>query len=332
MKERFRYLILLVMVIIFSFQVYSLDGSFRSTMVFENRDVGTQIFFVTTQGIAVQEIWFSNSNPIEHANIIIESSQEIVGINHVDNAYEYETIGKLGLIDDELMNFKIKFRVESKWVTNNSDKTSIYLYYYDNIWEKVDANYIFSDSIYDYFEAYPKRLNYLAIAGKPKEAPAIVDTKPKEKIINKTRIINKIDSNVSKTKELFSTRNIILFNSLLFAVLITGIILYYFFKIISHGEYLDNVKEAEEFIDEELAEGVSRKEIEKDLEEKGWPKRFVENLVHSHHLSPDIEVKLKASIQNMRNNMMSDEEIKKSLVTQGWASELIDEIYEEFTS
>ena len=294
-----------------------------------------QVFFVSTNGIAVQEIWFSNANHIEDASMIIESSKEIAGLPLVENAYEYETIAKLGVNDDELSDFKVKFRVRKEWVKEYSDNVTIKLNYYDNKWVSVESKYVFSDALYDYYESYPKKITYLSISADIKKAQIqpVIEEEKTNIIKETTQNINEaVDVTKSNAKEYLSNKNIVIYSLILGAVMMTLLILYYSFSIISKGEYLDNLKEAEDFIDEELAEGVSKKDIEHELEDKGWPKKVVEKLVHKHHLPPDTEVKIKSSIQSMRNNMMSDAEIKKALITQGWASDLIEELFEEFTS
>ena len=336
MKKRYNGLILLVLAIILLVNAYSLENV-RSTMVIEKQDAGTQIFFIATEGISSQELWFSNSKFIEQASVIIESSKEIQGLPNIQNTYEYETIAKLGISEDELSDFKVKFRVKQEWIKNNSQKETINLYYYDTNWVKSETKYVFSDGLYDYFESYPKKINYLAISGDLKKQEIItpIVTTPEESNIIKdttNKAVDVVTTQATNVKNYLSTKNIIIYSIILTTLLITLIIIYSFFNLIYKGEYLDNVKEAEDFIDEELAEGISKKQIEKDLEEKGWPKKVVEKLVYNHHLSPDTEIKIRSSIQNMRNNMLSDAEIKKALEKEGWATDLIDEIYEEFTS
>ena len=300
-------------------------------MVLEDKNAGEQVLFISTSEIAIQEIWFTSSKDIEKANIIIESSKEIQGISKVNNAYEYETIAKLGISDEDLSNFKIIFRIKSEWVNTYSQNDTIKLNYYDNNWISVNATYKFSDALYDYYEASPKKLSYFSISGDEKRKTPIPQKESNIIAETKENINEVLVSQTTKAKDYLSNKNIIIYSMIIGALLITIIIIYYFFNMISKGEYLENLKEAEDFIDEELAEGISKKDIEKDLEQKGWPKKVVEKLVHKHHMPPDAEVKIKSSIQTMKNGMMKDSEIKKALVAQGWSSDIIDEIMNEFS-
>lgn len=332
MKKRYLGVVLLVIALLTSFLVYSLDDFQRSTMVFDQKSPGTQIFFVSTTGIAITEVWFDNSIQIEKANMIVESSKQIAGLPLIENAYEYETIGKLGINEEDISNFKVKFRIKTEWIQNNSQNNTIKLYYYSDKWISTNSTYIFSDAVYSYYEAIPQKLTYLAVGGDKKIIEPITLPEKKNTQEIKEQISEIVSTPVTATKNYLSNKNIIIYSLLLSAILITIIIIYYFFNMISEGSYFENLKEAEEFIDEELSEGISKKQIEKDLEEKGWPKKVVEKIVHRHHLSPEMEIKIKSTIQNMRNNMMKDHEIKTALTKQGWASDLIDEVFEEFTS
>lgn len=321
--------------------VYAEDlKSARSTNTWDSENAGTHFFFVLNSDIAVTEIWFDSTDSFNNAKMIIESSDSLPAISTLSNVYQYETIGKFGIDDKIITNFKVKYRVKKSWILENSNNDTINLYYYDNSWKKSSSKYIFSDAIYSYYESSPEKISYLAISGDKKRetiisAPVEQISKGINTLVNTTSdLTEKIGStSIGFLDKLFGkNKNLFLYSLIIIGIAIPLLILVSFFNIMIKGDYYENVKDAEAFIDEELAEGVSKKEIEKTLEDKGWPKRVVEKLVHNHHLTPDMEIKLKSSIQNMKSNFMSDNEIKKSLVKNGWAQDLVDDIMEEFTA
>lgn len=338
--------IVLLILIMYSLPVFSEQNQiYRSTKIWTSEEAGEHIFFISNVDIAVTEIRFQTSNPLNSAKMIIEAKNDsFLKSETKENTYQFITIGKFGISDTDLNYPMITFKVDKNWVTNNSDYLTVKLYHNDGAWKELETKYLFDDETHYYYEARPQKLSYFAIIGGEKKEinpkPALKNETidkitPLSTVINLSNAINDKIVNQSKgLMELFFSkeRNNYVFIAALMGVIVIIIILALFVDVVIKGDYYENTEEIRKIIDEELSEGIPKKEIEKDLEEHGWPKKIVEKIVHNERLSHDIEIKIKAYVQTMKNRMHTDDDIKRSLIKEGWAEETVDELINEFTS
>jgi hypothetical protein len=222
---------------------------------------------------------------------------------------------------------------------NNSDYDAINFYYYENGWNKLKTAYIFDDQTYYYYEAAPSKLTYFAISGEKKAALQAKAIKQEVRdnnssanlsIAQENSELSKVNKENSSLLNLFFSekRNTYLFISGLFLLII---LLSVFAGNALKGGYYENTDEIHKLIEEEMGEGIPKKDIEQEIISNGWPKSLVDKIVHSEKLPHAVDIKLKSYIQSMRNKMFSDEQIKKALLKEGWPQETVDDLIKEFT-
>jgi PGF-pre-PGF domain-containing protein len=333
-------LIFLVIILTSSFAVLSASNPvFRSTKIWSYEESGEHIFFISSVEIAVTEIRFETADSLNFTKMMIEAGQSApASLENLENSYQYLTIGKFGISDSAIHNILIKFRVDKNWVSNNSDYNAVNLYYYENGWNKIKTSYIFDDQTYYYYEAEPQKLIYFAVRGE-KSAFVSLNQIIKQKETDNYATITNINltaetlnsSNINKENSLLNLffsekRNTYLFISALLGALLIIAILSAFGKIIIKGDYYENTDEIHKLVEEEMSEGVPKKDIEKEIISKGWKKSLVDKIVHSEKLPHVVEIKLNSYVKAMRKKMFSDQEIKKSLLKEGWPEETIDEL------
>jgi len=129
------------------------------------------------------------------------------------SVYKYVQVDKTGIQDNDLIELKIKFRVEQSWIKeNNIDIYAISLYRYENnAWKKLPTTPVENTPMYYYFEATSPGFSIFAIKGETKKLeteepqPEEEDTTPeyapeeiepnetiREEEPNKTKISNKL--------------------------------------------------------------------------------------------------------------------------------------------
>lgn len=344
MKKRYALISLLVILALTLTLVYA--ETFRSTKIWSEEDAGTHMFFVSSIEIGVTEIRFDTATTLSNARMVIEAQNETPRtLQTLQNAYQYIIIGKFGIADADTKNILVKFRVPKNWADENSNYTTIKLYMYDTAWKQVETTYLFDDSSYYYYQAQPTKLSYIAFSGDKKTTAKVVEpikTEEAKETTTETRTPVKEPEAITELKQSpnqiislmlgFYKNNEYLSYAIIAGLGILFIILYTFIKIITNKDLFENAEEMEKFIQQELAEGVPRNEIEEELIHEGWPRKYVDSIVHGEHLPHDTEIKIRAYINSMRSRMLADDHIKLSLVKNGWSEDSISHLFKETTS
>ncbi|MCX6709952.1 MAG: PGF-pre-PGF domain-containing protein [Candidatus Woesearchaeota archaeon] len=167
--------------------------------------------FTKLDSIGITEIDVNvNANKKDIKLIVSETSKPAlatIAISSKDGGiFKYIKITKVGLLDSEITNVKIKFKIPKSWLlTNNIDPSTITLKHLITLtWEDLSTTQISSDSNYYYFEATSLSLSTFAIVGRkmaavtptpvptpapqetpaPEETPAVIEEESVKKPVS----------------------------------------------------------------------------------------------------------------------------------------------------
>ncbi|MBR9690662.1 PGF-pre-PGF domain-containing protein [Candidatus Woesearchaeota archaeon] len=333
MKKRWLLLILFICLSLILLTVNAdTEPSFRSIKVWSEEPAGKHTFFLSSVDISITEVRFETASSMISARMIVESlGEKPSSLPYVSNVYKYLAIGKFGIDTDDIKNRKVVFRIEKGWVLNNSGKDMIKSYTYTTKWEETLTGFVDEDDTYYYYESVPDTFSYFAILGEKKVEKTAVENTSSTNTKNEI-----IDTSTNTTIAAVSDNFIIRLleeNKMLFIyagiAIVAMVVLIIGFSIVNaflSGEGISNIKEARDFIEAELSEGLSKKEVKTHLLAAGWTKKIVSALVDSEHLPPELEQKIKNYIETQRRAGRYDEEIKKTLLKQKWSSDTVESL------
>ena len=338
MKKRLNLVLLVLVIIIYPISVNA-DIESRAITTWDDEPKGSHSFFIASSKISISEITFSTNDNIINAKMIVDALDDIPSsLPKIYNSYDYLAIGSFGISQDKITDNKIKFRVSKDWIEHNSFKNGIKSYSFSARWDELETNFIYSDSLFYYYECKPKIFSYFAIGGEKKiinitenltdyTAPVIIIP---EKNIEQLEINN--TKNGILIKLFGKNADIASLALMILGLLLSLIFIGSLFGIYIKGNIYDNVDDIQHFIEEELSEGIKTKEIENELESAGWPKHLVEKIVNSGHVPIAMEVKIKAYINLMKSKKISDDKIKSELIKKGWDDKIVERLLSKVTS
>ncbi len=146
--------------------------------VFFSLSEGEHYINIASSEIAITRIIFTMNKVVNGSILFTIQKKDLPAVYPgLENTYQYVSIDKTRLTDDDISSAKIKFRVEKEWVQdNNIDIDTISLYRYANRWIKLNTLKTSSDSTYTYYESTSPGFSYFAIKGEEKQQQILDDT------------------------------------------------------------------------------------------------------------------------------------------------------------
>ena len=119
--------------------------------------------------VGISRIEIEVKNRVSSVSIIINKleNKPLKVPDPVGNVYQYLSIVKSNIKDEDISKVRIRFQVEKSWMEdNNIDPSKVYLLRFsNNQWRKLPTTKVNEDKTYTYYEAESPGLSYFAIAG-----------------------------------------------------------------------------------------------------------------------------------------------------------------------
>ncbi|MFC2143846.1 NosD domain-containing protein [Candidatus Aenigmatarchaeota archaeon] len=124
---------------------------------------------IEKEGLDLMEIKLSVKNQANWVSITVTKvAGKPAWIQHEvsGKVYQYVQIAKNNLDDDNIESPQINFRVSKEWINANSiNKNTIFLYRYDQAWDRLTTKILDEDLENIYYRAYTPGFSYFAISG-----------------------------------------------------------------------------------------------------------------------------------------------------------------------
>ena len=161
------------------------EESTKTTLImsFGNLVTGDLINFEPNSiNIPIKKLSFKAGSEISFMTMIVSSfDSKPSNLTELLNAYKYLELKGTGFnaahVEGGLI--EITFVVSSEWVKENSNKDTVFLYRYNNGWEKLKTEFIKEENAFYYYKSYTPGFSYFAIVTKEKEIEKVEDISDK---------------------------------------------------------------------------------------------------------------------------------------------------------
>lgn len=326
MKRRAIFIILLLM---FLPNVNADDNNFKFSKVWDEENAGQHNFFLSSLELSITEIRFVTGTDLKDAKMAVELIDSIPSdFDDSMNIYQYIAIGKFGILDEDINNIWLLFRLKKSWLDNFSDVNNTFVWIKHEKWKKIQPRYLNKDSYFYYFEIKPEIFSYMIITADEVEKKVNENTIQENISMSQESIDDKqkVYSNNFFIRMIQQNKSLFIYSFILTMFLITIIIAFGYVNAKLKGSIYKNTPELNDFVEQELLEGISKSEIKMELINQGWPKYVIDKIVNISHLPVDMEVKIKAYIKTMLEKGINIDKIKALLLQQGWDDEIIESL------
>jgi len=170
---------------------------------------GTHVTFEFLQGVTcIKYVEFDAKKTLGKVTTIVEmlkGQSKLVSSLPEGTVYKNVNIwvGSGGIANsDNIENAVIGFRVEKAWLEiNGADDASLALWYYDNVWNKLETKKVSEDDTYIYFEAKTLSFGHFVIVESKDKESGSIDIKPTTPVDSESNLSS--DSEKSSEKKSF---------------------------------------------------------------------------------------------------------------------------------
>lgn len=342
--------------------------SYVFNTVFFSLAEGENIINIASANIAITKLLFNLEQDINGTILFTIERKDLPSyIPELDNVYQYLSISKTLITDEDITDARIQFRVENDWLNSNSiDRDTVTLYRYDSGWESLHTQKTSEDSTYSYYESDTPGFSYFAINGEELEISEAEEEQPIEEEPDELtgNVIDDAgggdDEEPAVIPEASRERNTTLIWVILLSVIIIGLGAGYFFFTSKKEQALVNkdaaasapsskgiaagtgvfaqqipnteagdVEELKGYIMQCRSQGIEENSIRNALVQHGWESMIVDDLMSREHMPPEDVQMIANYIVSMRQKNFSDSEIRASLEKAGWQSFAIQEAFQQ---
>jgi PGF-pre-PGF domain-containing protein len=272
--------------------------------------------------IAITKIIFETINVVNGTiTFRIESKNLPAQYPGLIDAYQYVSIDKTVLKDEDISSIIIRFRVDNRWIRDNDiNPDTISLYRYTSRWDKLRTEKISADSAYTYYESSSPGFSYFGIKGeKNPERPPIVEkeTDDIEVVVDDSKDVVQVGDS---KPTIIEKEEPVSFNALLILIILAIIII-----VIAAGFFLSSHQK-------NLSKSINDNNTSTFSDSKDWSSSSSHQNMpsavgpsdFSHAGSKEDIKELEDYILLCRSQGIEESSIKSVLLNTGWDEKTID--------
>ncbi|MBT4352683.1 PGF-pre-PGF domain-containing protein [archaeon] len=291
---------------------------------------GEHSMIIAKESFPVTEIIFDVKNNIKNTVKITITKLDKPNMFLNNETYNYFKITKEGILDDNIENINIIFKVDKSWIKNNEIE-NILLHKYKGKWKELITIFLKKDNNYEYFKTTLSEFGEFAISGEKIE-PIIILTEEsieEPQFTGNLNFENSLSRNTEETMPLDLAPDTNKTQALNLVFPLMGLISFSFLSLyfVFHFKYpVANelqIAQIKSYIDQSFDNGTHQETIKKRLVNVGWNPHLIDMMILNVHTPSGNKKNLERYIRSSKKNGLSSIIVKENLLKRGWSKNIL---------